>query len=156
MGTTGELDLPGLGRWCRRLEMGWGGRARGLSFSGMTDSSDSEVGRVAQPRYIAGSEAVQALVDRIAGTGDRLGGAIRDVEDVRCSVASKNEDVVVEVSGLQKLTGLYLEPGLYRRYSPDQLAAEISETVLAGAEVAGEKVREARARYFLPDSDDEG
>lgn len=155
MGTTGELDLPGLGRRCPRLEMGWGGRARGLSFSGMTDSSDSEVGMVAKPRYIAGSEAVQALVDRIAGTGDRLGGAIRDVEDVCCSVASKNEDVVVEVSGLQKLTGLYLEPGLYRRYSPDQLAAEISETVLAGAEVAGEKVREARARYFPPDSDDE-
>ncbi|MEN4464311.1 hypothetical protein VXE65_20065 [Mycolicibacterium conceptionense] len=121
----------------------------------MTDSSDSEVGMVAKPRYIAGSEAVQTLVDRIAGTGERLGGAIRDVEDIRCSVASKNEDVVVEVSGLQKLTGLYLEPGLYRRYSPEQLAAEISETVLVGAEVAGEKVREVRANYFLPDSDGE-
>lgn len=121
----------------------------------MTDSSDSEIGVVAKPRYIAGSEAVQALVDRIAETDGRLAGAIRGVEEVRCSVASENEDVVAEVSGLQELTGLYLERGIYRRYSPEQLAAVISETVLVGAEVAGEKVREIRAQYFLPDLADE-
>lgn len=121
----------------------------------MTDSSDSEIGVVAKPRYIAGSEAVQALVDRIAGTDGRLAGAIRGVEEVRCSVASENEDVVAEVSGLQELTGLYLERGIYRRYSPEQLAAVISETVLLGAEVAGEKVRKVRAHFFLPDSADE-
>lgn len=135
--------------------MGWGWRARGLSFVGMTDSSDSKVGMVAKPRYIAGSQAVQALVDRIAGTDERLGGAIGDVEDVRCSVASENEDIVVEMSGLQELTNLYLEPGIYRGHSPDQLAAEISKTALVAGDVAGEKVREIRAAYFLPDSAEE-
>jgi hypothetical protein len=104
-------------------------------------------------RYIAGSAAVQTILDRNASLADRVAGAVRDVEGLRCRVASEDEDVIAEVDGLQKLTDLYLEPGIMRRYRPEQLAAVIAETVTAAGQVAGEEAGRVRTGYFLPDSD---
>jgi hypothetical protein len=107
-------------------------------------------------RYVAGSAAVQALLDAQAELSARLGAAIADVEGLRCRVASEDEDVVAEVDGLQRLTGLYLEPGVTDRYRAEQLAAVISETVLAAGQLAGEEAAGIRARHFLPDSSPSG
>ena len=107
-------------------------------------------------RYVAGSAAVQALLDAQAELSARLGAAIAGVEGLRCRVASEDEDVVAEVDGLQRLTDLYLEPGVIDRYRADQLAAVISETVLAAGQLAGEEAAGIRARHFPPGSSETG
>lgn len=122
-----------------------GGSRYSATVSGMTDRSAG--------RYIAGSPVVQAILDRNAALADLIGAAVKDVEDLRCPVASEDEDVVAEVDGVQRLTSLYLEPGVTQRYRPEQLAAVISETVAAAGSLASEQVRQIRARHFLPDRD---
>ena len=103
--------------------------------------------------YQAGSDAVQAILDRNAEVASRVGAAIADVERLRCRVASENEDVIAEVDGLQRLTGLYLEPGVCRQYRPERLAAVITQTVLATGQQAREDAERIRAGYFLPTQD---
>ncbi len=100
-------------------------------------------------RYAAGNAAIQALLDAQAELSARLGAAIAGVEGLRCRVASEDEDIVAEVDGLQRLTGLYLEPGVIDRYRADQLAAVISETVVAAGQLAGEDAAGIRALHFL-------
>jgi predicted alpha/beta-hydrolase family hydrolase len=107
-------------------------------------------------RYVAGSAAVQALLDAQAELSARLGAAIAGVEGLRCRVASEDEDVVAEVDGLQRVTDLYLEPGIIDRYRSEQLAAVINETVLAAGQLAGEEAAGIRARHFLPGSSETG
>lgn len=102
--------------------------------------------------YVAGSAAVQAILDRNGGLANKIGGAVRDVESLRCSVASPDEDVIATVDGLQRVTALYLEPGAMSRCGADRLAELVTETVLAAGEVAAERVRGIRAGYFLPES----
>jgi predicted alpha/beta-hydrolase family hydrolase len=110
-------------------------------LTGMDDPADR--------RYKAGSAAVQALLDAQAELSARLGAAIAGVEGLRCRVASEDEDIVAEVDGLQRLTGLYLEPGVIDRYRAEQLAAVITETVLAAAQYSGAEADAIRARHFL-------
>ena len=81
--------------------------------------------------YVAGSAAVQEILDRNVQVEQRIGAAKGDVESLRCRVASDEEEVIAGVDGLQRLTDLYLEQGVQRRYRPEQLAAVINETVLA-------------------------
>ncbi|WP_142386920.1 hypothetical protein [Mycobacterium hubeiense] len=109
-----------------------------------------EVSVAGSERYVAGSDAVQAILDRNAAVAQRVGAAFNDVENLRCRVASEDESVVAEVDGLQRLTELYLEPGIQRRYRPDKLAAVITETVLATGQVVLEEAAAIRARHFLP------
>lgn len=99
--------------------------------------------------YVAGSAAVQRILDCNAVLGQRIGAVIADVEGLRHRVASEDEDVVVEVDGLLRLTDLYLEPGIQRRYRPEQLAAMVSETVVAASRSALEEVARIRAAAFL-------
>lgn len=110
---------------------------------------DSEPEQLPRSTYVAGSAAVQEILDRNVQVEHRVGGVVRDVENLRCRVASDDEDVVAEVDGLQRLTDLYLEPGVQRRYRPAQLAAVISETVLATGHLAREEAAGIRAQYFL-------
>src|SRR5262245_8252715 len=119
-------------------------RARRCRVCAM-DSSVAPGGR----RYVAGSEAVQAILDRNAELGQRVSAVIADVENLRCRVASEDEDVVAEVDGLQRLTSLYLEPGVQQRYRPEQLATVINETVLATGEASREEAARIRMRSFL-------
>jgi hypothetical protein len=117
---------------------------------------DGESEDLPRSPYVAGSAAVQEILDRNVQVEQRVGGVIREVEGLRCRVASEEEDVVAEVDGLQRLTGVYLEPGVLRRYRPAQLAALITETVLATGHVVREEVAGVRARYFLSSDSPDG
>lgn len=110
---------------------------------------DSEPEHLPRSSYVAGSAAVQEILDRNVQVEHRVGGVIRDVDNLRCRVASDDEDVVAEVDGLQRLTDLYLEPGIQQRHRPAQLAALISETVLATGQVVNEEAARIRAQHFL-------
>lgn len=108
---------------------------------------------VARSDYVAGSPAIQAMLDRNADLIARVGAAFHGVEELRCRVASEDEDVIVEVDGLQRFTDLYLEPGILGRYRPAELAELITQTVYAAADLVTSETGRIRGEQFLDEHD---
>lgn len=102
-----------------------------------------------RPKITAATPRVQELLEANEELSDRLGAA-RRVENIRRSVASEDERVIVEMNPLQKLSGMLLAEDVYTKYTPSELAAVITETAHSAGRLAAAAADEVRAQYFPP------
>lgn len=114
----------------------------------MSEIADDNPEQV-RPKITAGTPRVQELLEANQELSDRLGAA-RRVENIRRSVASEDERVIVEMNPLQELSGMRLSEDVYAKYSPSELAAVITETARSAGQLAGEAADELRAELFSP------
>lgn len=102
--------------------------------------------------YVAGSAAIQAIIDENEAIDQRLGTAIADVDAMVVRAADEDEDVIVGVTGRMAIADVYLEPGITDKYSPQELAEVFTHTARAASEAVTEKTREIRTAIFLPEA----
>lgn len=79
----------------------------------------------------AGRQRVQQVLDDSAALSARLERGIRELETMRVRRPSDDEQIVPEVDGLGRLTGLWLADGLTTRMSAEALAEAITEAITA-------------------------
>ncbi|SIA19909.1 Uncharacterised protein [Mycobacteroides abscessus subsp. massiliense] len=128
--------------------MSWAYAALIGSVRSMSELADDNPA-LDRPKITAATPRVQELLEANEELSDRLGAA-RRVENIRRSVASEDERVIVEMNPLQKLSGMLLAEDVYTKYTPSELAAVITETAHSAGQLASAAADEVRAQYFPP------